>query len=875
MKSYGQQDYRKRLDRVFARYHGKTAIVDCISEKEQQRYSYRKLQKMTEHIGLVLEHSGIRPGERVAVLTRPSADTAVTLLALAYLGYTAVIPDVMLPTGEQNRLLRFSEPSAVITNDDLCSAIDGEIRAALPVFRMISGKTPMVRLNGESEQRRIPKLGGSRDVIAILFSSGTTGSVKGVEITYQSCFYALKAGDKYADYSRSSPHFLQILPLSHVAGFTMLHANLILGAEMGFVPELTAAGLTLGMKVYEPTHMIMIPKVYETIHRKMLAEIAKRPFPVRAAFRLSKGFVSAVRKRTGIRLRFLTKPFYSQALGRRIKILGCGAAPCSQETVDFFLDLGIDFLNAYGSTEAAFPITASSIRDKYPNKGTGNVHQFPFIDIRIENGEILVKSALLMHGYFRDPLSTRNAYTDDGYLKTGDLGYIDSEGYLYITGRRKETIQLSNGNKVSAYDVDSYYQGLCGDIRIACCGVPDDDSDTEHLVLFIETDEPDSRRIAQLKEKLRSSSETSGSLYRLADIICIPELPQTTLGKIQRYKLRQTAEEMAAGADIRESSEERTPPCIIRTGNYPAYTEEVCGIIRKYVSEDTAVTPDSLISEELLIDSITMFEICSELQTAYDTEFMDLLGNVRTVQDLADIVGSSCCSMVRNVNRSRFNVKDYPLPRGTSDRLLLKAFMSLSDKVYNIEAVGTEKLKRSGHYIFCPNHESHLDGLWVLTALRKRLDCIDLACLAKQEHLDNGVSRKMIRILGGIPTDRSGNPAPALEQAVNVIKRGDIQFLVHPEGTRTRNGAMGEFKKGVAGLSIETGVPLVPVFIKGAYQIYPADRALPRVYDFRGRKRLPLRIVFGEPICPQKDDTPDTLTERLRLAVEKLRDGSV
>ncbi len=871
MKTYGQQDYRKKMDRVFARTPGKTAIVNCINENEQRRYTYRKLQKMTEHIRRVLEHSGIRPGERIAVLTRPSADMAVTLLALAYLGYTAVIPDVLLPEAEQKRLLRLTEPSAVITTDDLCGKLGRELTEHIPVFRLISGRSPMVPLNGKLKKRSISKLPCNKDIIAILFSSGTTGSVKGVEVTYRSIFYAHKAGISYGNYVDNSPHFLQILPLSHVAGFTMLHINLTLGAEMGFVPELTAAGLTLGLKVYQPTHMIMIPKVYETIHKKMLAEIEKRPAPVRTAFSACKGITSAVRKKTGIRLRFLTRPFYSQALGSRIIILGCGAAPCDQETVDFFLDLGIEFLNAYGSTEASFPITASSMRDNYPNKGAGNIHQFPFIDIRIENDEILVRSELMMNGYFRDPESTKNAFTEDGYLKTGDLGYIDEEGYLYITGRRKETIQLSNGNKVSAPDVDSYYQALCGDIPVACCGVPDDYMDTERLVLFIETDKPESQEIVKLKETLRSRSESAGSLYRLADIMCIPELPRTTLGKIQRFRLRQTAE-----SALNEPDEDIILPCTLRaeTKDYPTFTEGVCSIISKYVPEGTAVTPDSLITEELFIDSITMFEICSELQTVYGTDFMDRLDNVRTVQDLINIVGISGCSPVRSAAGKKTDVRNYPLKRNSSDIFLLDAFMRLSDKVYDIKAVGTENLRPDGHYIFCPNHESHLDGLWVMTALRKHLYCTALACLAKQEHLDNAVSRKMIRILGGIPIDRSGNPAPALEQAVKVIRKADRQFLVHPEGTRTRDGSMGEFKKGVAGLSIDTGVPLVPVYIDGAYRIYPADRLLPRVYDSDTQKRLPLRIFFGEPIYPQKDDTPDTLTQKLRSAVEALRDGT-
>ena len=872
MKYYGQQDYHKTIDRVFSRYADKTAIVNCISENEQKRYSYRKLKKMTEHIKCVLERQKISKGERVAVLTRPSADTAVTLLALAYLGYTAVIPDVALPKEERDRLIRFTMPSAVITNDDLYDDIDSSIKSEIPIYRQITGSSPMVRMNRGVKQGKKPQISGKKDIIAILFSSGTTGSVKGVEVTYQSVFYAQKAAAKYADYGKSSLHFLQILPLSHVAGYAMLQMNLILGAEMGFVPELTAAGLTLGLQVYRPTHMVMVPKVYETIHKKMKAEIAKRPLPVRAAFSVCKGVSSYVRKRTGIRMKWLTKPFYAPAFGDRIKVLGCGAAPCDSDTVHFFLDLGLDFLNVYGSTEASFPIAASSVHDKYPDRGAGNVKQFPFIDVRIENEEILVKSALLMKGYFHDEESTRNAFTSDGYLKTGDLGHIDSDGYLYITGRRKETIQLSNGNKVSAPDVDKYYQELCGDVRVASCGVRDDYMDTEHLVLFIETGNISNEEAELLKEKLQRHSLAS-NLYRVADIMFISELPQTTLGKIQRFKLSKTA----VGNSSREEDKERDKKGTklnVRSTEMEQYTGvvgSVCEILRKYVPDDIEITPDSSLSDDLFIDSITMFEVCSELQTEYHTDIMERLGGVGTVRELADIVLNSKGSSAYTVHGRVKDIKKYPLKKRETDILMLNALMKLSKKLYRIETVGAENLRPDGHYIFCPNHESHLDGLWVLTALNGHLNCLNIACLAKQEHMDHKLTRKMIRMLGGIPTDRSGNPAPALEQAVKVIKRSDTQFLVHPEGTRTRTGKMGVFKKGVASLSIDTGVPLVPVFINGAYQIYPADRALPKLYDFADHRRFNMKIVFGSPIFPQKGDTPETLTAKLRAAVEALR----
>ncbi|MBR0140647.1 MAG: 1-acyl-sn-glycerol-3-phosphate acyltransferase, partial [Ruminococcus sp.] len=221
-----------------------------------------------------------------------------------------------------------------------------------------------------------------------------------------------------------------------------------------------------------------------------------------------------------------------------------------------------------------------------------------------------------------------------------------------------------------------------------------------------------------------------------------------------------------------------------------------------------------------------------------------------------------------------FDVNKYPLEKSDTDRAMLNAFANISKKIYKFEVEGTENLSAGSQYIFCPNHESHLDGLWVISALKGHIDCRNFSCLAKQEHLNNMLSRFMLRVLGGIPIDRSGNPAPALSRAIQVLKESDVQFLVHPEGTRTRTGVMGKFKKGVAELSIDSGIPLVPVFIKGAYQIFPADRLLPRFYDFREHKQLPIKIVFGKPIMPDKNETPATLTEKLRFAVEKLREES-
>lgn len=849
MKTYRQYDFAKRMDFVFQKYGEKPAVVFYRTEHEIIRYSYRQLSDITAKVKFVLEQQGIRPAERIAVLTKPTAFSAILLLSLSRLGYTCVLPDASLPVEEQNRLLKFTEPSAVFTTEEFYSVLDAQFKNTIPVFQIFTDTEDCIQLNPELGTRILSEITGDPDVIAIIFSSGTTGKAKGAEITYQAMMYAAISSRHYGSYS-SSARFLHILPQNHIAGYTMLFINYLLGAEMGFVPEISAAGLAMGLRVYEPTHLTMIPQVYETIRHKIETEISRRPVPVRAAFAGARGISSFVRRHTGYKMKWLTRPFYAPALGRNIHTMGSGTASCSEETVQFYLDLGIDFLNVYGATEASFPISATNCsEERYPYTGSGKVSQFPYIELRIERGEILVRSALQMKGYFRDPESTDRSVTPDGFFRTGDLGYIDGQGNLHITGRQKETIQLRSGKKVSAADIDAYYRAVSGSLELASCGVPEPETQNERIVLFLETANAPQDMVAEIKGQIRRCSNTTDSSYRLSEIFCVKELPRTTLGKIQRFRLREIAVQ-----------EEENSDRFLAAGPH----EDVCTIIQRYTPHHL-VTPEKRLSEDLNLDSLSMFEICSELQSLYQVDFLNCLDTVHTVRDLSDLVDSAIPSA------EHVDMKRYPLPTRPVDRSLFRMLKGFSRSLYSLEAIGTEQLRPDQHYIFCPNHESHLDSLWVWTALENHLDCSSVACLAKQEHLDHTGSRALLRILGGIPTDRDGNPVPAFQRAVSVIQRQNVQFLIHPEGTRTRSGSLGVFKGGAAKLSLQTGVPLVPVCILGAYQIFPANRALPRFYDFRHHRRLPLKIVFGTPIFPTEDDTVESLTERLRCDIVSLR----
>ena len=180
---------------------------------------------------------------------------------------------------------------------------------------------------------------------------------------------------------------------------------------------------------------------------------------------------------------------------------------------------------------------------------------------------------------------------------------------------------------------------------------------------------------------------------------------------------------------------------------------------------------------------------------------------------------------------------------------------------------GLENVKEDKIYIFCPNHETHFDGLFVWTALGKKCPDIDhFGCMAKAEHLDHALTKLMMTTLGGIPVIRTGNTIDSTHRSINYIKEGNY-FLIHPEGTRTRNGKLGPFKCGAAKIALDSGVSIIPVAIKGGYEIWPYNQTLPKCRDEHHKKKV-LRISFLEEVVTLGRNEEE-ITEEIRNKIVK------
>lgn len=563
----------------------------------------------------------------------------------------------------------------------------------------------------------------------------------------------------------------------------------------------------------------------------------------------------SLRKRFGLKIgKYLLKPITRQIFGKNIYGLAVVGTICKPKTAELFLNLGLEWANMYATTETNAPITSTGIRDFYPVNSVGNVNRYKDIKIKIEKpdidgkGEIYVKTPLIMKGYFKEPELTRDAF-DKGYFKTGDLGYINKEGYLFVCGRLKETIMLHNGEKVAASDIDNLYQSVCPDILIASYGVPNNENYDE-IHLFIEEMAHSESAIDIAICKLSQKSAETNSTYKVKEIHRIDKIPVTSVGKVKRYLLKEYAQYSSCKNMIPSMKK-------MQSEKHSSTKEVVIDIVRSFLTVTVMnINMETKIVEDLQFDSLTVFELCAALDERFHVSIEPHLSDDITIGEIIHLIGQRNSSLIDE------DIANYPLARTIKHINQFDTFWKISSILWKIDIFGKENINLNENYIFCPNHESYFDGLWIIGSLDNKFKTT-ICSLAADTLFERKIFRKWLTMLGGIPVHRNGNTASAMRRGYECLQSGEYSLLVHPEGTRTRNGRIGEFKCGAARLSAMTGKKIIPVCIDGAYEIFPPHRKIPRIFDWRHLCRYSLHIYFGEPIAPN-GKTEEEIMESIR-----------
>lgn len=458
-------------------------------------------------------------------------------------------------------------------------------------------------------------------------------------------------------------------------------------------------------------------------------------------------------------------------------------------------------------------------------------------------GEIFISGSGVGKGYLGEEKLTAEKFLSDPFFngetmyRTGDMGIMRADGNIEFLGRKDFQIKL-RGLRIELGEIEN---ALCsfGGITNAAVVCRTDGRGEKYLAAFYTGAFADERELRGfLSERLPA--------YMIPNCFAhLEKMPLTASGKTDRKALPKVV--------FAPSEREYTAPQNDAERKLCIYAAKVLGIERVGAEDDFF---------ELGGDSFSAMELTAlAMQDGFAFTPKDIYIH-RTARKLA---------AMEKPSEKRTDYSVYPMERTTGDRKLFAAFAKLSHSLYSFKVTGLERLRPNEKYILCPNHESDLDCMWVWTALDKTAKLDEVCALIAAEHLDKSVPRRVFRITGGIPIERKGDFASALERALEVLTGEKRFLLIHPEGTRTRSGRLGKFKKGAALLSKKSGVKAVPVYIGGSGRIFPVYRNSPRLFDIEKLKKYSLTIEFGEPIDP-KGKSSDEITEKLFRAVSEMRE---
>jgi len=446
--------------RITTKRYGERPCLTVYEGDERISLTYNEALQKIDALARWLHVQGIRKGDKVAVTGKNSPEWAVAYLGILFAGATVVPIDYQLKLEEIDLLLKTADVTILFVDEEKHGRFieqPGQLKSIISLKKGVG--TYIYDLDGpeaEIEQS------AETDLAAILFTSGTTGTPKGVMLTHKNlvsdCYIAQSNLNIY-----HTDVFYALLPIHH--SYTMLAVfieALSVGAEIVFGKRIVTKAILKDLKEAQVTMFLGVPMLFNAVLNGVMKGIkAKGPIVfvlIRALMSIS-GFIKKVFKVNPGKKMF--RSILDKASLSSIRICISGGGPLAPSIFKQYNQLGIDFVQGYGLTETS-PIIALNPVDHYKETSVGKV--LPLTDLRILNpdeqgiGEIIVKGPMVMQGYYKMPEETRETFTEDGYLKTGDLGYLDNENYLYLTGRAKNLIVTEGGKNVYPEEIENEFQ---------------------------------------------------------------------------------------------------------------------------------------------------------------------------------------------------------------------------------------------------------------------------------------------------------------------------------------------------------------------------------------------------------------------------------
>jgi long-chain acyl-CoA synthetase len=620
--------------------------------------------------------------------------------------------------------------------------------------------------------------------------------------------------------------------------------------------------------------MIGVPALWQLLHRRLTQELAARPAAVKAAIQAAMALHGELRNRTPFNLgKLLFWPIHSR-FGGKLRLLVSGGSALPAEVHEAFHELGFDLTEGYGLTEAS-PVLAVTIPKNKRRSGTVGP-ALPGVELKIASpdqdgvGEVIARGPNIMAGYLDDPESTSRVL-ENGWLRTGDLGKLTADGHLALVGRMKDVILDASGKNVYPDELEELY-GRTELVKELCVvGLPDGKGHERIAALCVPAE-----RSAEARTRLEEHfAKVSSGLpfWKRIKILHFwdGELPKTATRKIKRPQVLAELVRLERAAAAGEQ--------LAAGRGDGAWLFELIAELSQ--QPRGSVGPQTRLVADLGFDSLLFAELGVALEKA----------GVKPPDEAGFSALATAGDLVHLVDLEKREEADPPPVLPEKDEELhvpgsvaaagRAAISVLQDGLYrrlfDLSIKGQAHVPSNAPFLVAANHQSHLDVGLVKMALGE--EGKKLASLAARDYFfDNPWKRAWFgNFTNLVPIERRGGLKESLRAAVQTLEYG-YHLLIFPEGTRSPDGRLQEFKPAIAYLSFAAGADILPVYLHGTWEAMPKGSFAP---DPRKQRKLEVRVGPALRFAELKAATEGMarsaaykeVTRRVRLAIEQLRDA--
>ncbi len=556
------------LDAVRDRYRTRIAVQE-FAEGGLRTMTYEALARERSRISAHLMEQGILKSDRVAILSEGRMIWGAVFFGAIEVGATVVPLDVKLKEPEFVNILNHAQAKALLVShkyEALAQKLKAQVASLVHLLSLedrseLGPSLGQLPAGGQATSRRSVT---DDDLALIVYTSGTTGTPKGVEITCGSLRFEVQSFEHFLTY-RAGDQFLSILPVNHLFEITGGFLNpLYYGCTITYCQSLKPTELAKAMQQTGTTVMLVVPLVLKMLHDGVLRKVEALPPSQRALFHRLLAFSKRC-DGLGLHVGGLLFGKVRKQFGGRMRAFVCGGAPLDPEIAYDLSAMGLPVLQGYGLTETAPVITGNSLRE---NRIGSIGKPLRGVEVKIlreqpdaPHGEIITHGPNVMRGYYRNPEATAEVLRD-GWFYTGDLGYFDRDGFLFISGRKKSLIVTGGGKKVQPEEIEellsrsAYIKEMCVMGKPAIGGLKAGTEEVYAVIVPSEDhfkanqsgcDEATVRRV--LAEELATLGKGLADYKRPVGFeVWKDELPKTATRKVKRLEVRTRVIEGRPGA---------------------------------------------------------------------------------------------------------------------------------------------------------------------------------------------------------------------------------------------------------------------------------------------------------------------------------------